>query len=99
MLYFFDVRVLHEDMSFDELWESWEREANAALPAVHAGKLRAYKVAGQRRVVGVIEAESHDELDKLFMADLPMAHVLEFVEIVPVREYEAFAEDVKRRWK
>jgi len=97
--YFFDVRVNHESLSFDELWEMWEREAEAALPVVKAGRLQVWKVSGQRRVIGVIEADSHDELDRIFMAGLPMAHVLEFVEIVPVRSYEAFAEDVKARWK
>jgi hypothetical protein len=32
------------------------------------------------------------------MAALPMAHVLEFEEIVPVRPYEAFADDVRSKW-
>lgn len=87
-------------MSVDELWDLWEKEAEAALAAKRGGKLPAlYKVAGQRRVVGVIDAESADELDRVFMAGLPMAHVLEFSEIVPVRPYESFAEDVKARWR
>lgn len=47
----------------------------------------------------VLDAESHDELDRILMAALPMAHVLEFEEIVPVRGYEAFAHDVKARWR
>ena len=58
-----------------------------------------YKVAGQRRVVGIIDAESHDELDQMIMAGMPIAHNLEWEEIWPVREYENFASDVKRRWK
>lgn len=33
------------------------------------------------------------------MAGLPMAHYLEIEEVLPVREYERFADDVKRRWK
>jgi hypothetical protein len=32
------------------------------------------------------------------MTGLPMAHYLEFEEILPVRPYEGFAEDVRRRW-
>ncbi len=99
MLYFFDVRVNQEGMSLGQLWDLWEKEAEATLPVIKAGKLRAFKVSGQRRVLGVIDAESHDELDRIFMAGLPMANVLEFEEVVPVREYEAFAQDVKARWK
>jgi hypothetical protein len=33
------------------------------------------------------------------MSALPMAHYLEFKEIVPVREYEGFATDVRQRWQ
>jgi hypothetical protein len=40
-----------------------------------AGKIKnLYKVSGQRRVMGVIDAESHDELDQIMMAGRPMAH-------------------------
>jgi muconolactone D-isomerase len=50
-------------------------------------------------VIGIIDAVSHDELDQIFMAVLPIAHNLEFEEILPIREYESFASDVKRRWQ
>jgi len=100
MLYFFKVRVEPKDWSFDEMWDRWEKQAEAAVAAKVSGKMVAlYKVAGQRLVIGVIDAESHDELDQIFMAALPIAHNLEFEEILPVREYENFANDVKRRWK
>ncbi len=100
MLYYFKVRVEPKDWSFDEMWDRWEKQAEAALAAKASGKMIAlYKVAGQRLVIGVIDAASHDELDQIFMAALPIAHNLEFEEILPVREYESFASDVKRRWK
>lgn len=100
MLFFFKVRVEHESLSPDELWNIWEKESDAALGAMSAGKLvAAYKISGQRRVVGIFNLESHDELDQILMAGLPMAHYLEWEEIVPVREYASFAKDVKRRWK
>ncbi len=38
-------------------------------------------------------------LDDSGMAGLPMAYSLEIEEILPVREYERFAQDVKARWK
>jgi muconolactone delta-isomerase len=100
MLYFFKVRVLHENMSFDELWDAWEKETDAAKGGMEAGLIKvAYKVVGQRRVVGILDLDSHDEMDRILMAGLPMAHVLEWEEVLPVREYADFADDVKRRWK
>jgi muconolactone delta-isomerase len=100
MLYYFKARVEPKEWSFDEMWDRWEKQADAAMAAIASGKMVAlYKVAGQRRVIGVINAESHDELDQIFMAGFPLAHNLEFEEIWPVREYEGFASDVKRRWK
>lgn len=100
MLFYFKVRVLHDKLSFDELWDEWEKEVDAAEGAVAAGKIKGlYKVSAQRRVIGIIDADSHDELDRIFMAALPMAHLLEFEEVVPVREYADFAGDVRKRWK
>jgi muconolactone delta-isomerase len=100
MLYYFKVRVEPKEWSFDEMWNWWEKEAEAALAKKASGKMVAlYKVVGQRRVIGIIDAVSHDELDQIFMAVLPIAHNLEFEEILPIREYESFASDVKRRWK
>ncbi|MBI3326973.1 MAG: translational initiation factor, partial [Nitrospinae bacterium] len=98
MLFFFKVRVDPKDLSLNDLWDVWEKEADAALQAKAGGKIVAlYKVAGQRRVLGIIDVESHDEMDRIMMAALPMAHYLEFEEILPVRAYESFAADVKRR--
>ncbi|MBA2693549.1 MAG: translational initiation factor [Rubrobacter sp.] len=99
MLVFVDIRVNVKEMNFDELWDAWEEETKAALGAMEAGKLlTAYKVSGQRRVLAVLDVESHDELDQILMAGLPMAHNLEIAEILPVRRYEDFAEDVRNRW-
>jgi muconolactone D-isomerase len=100
MLFFFSVRVDHTGVSFDELWDEWEKEVDAAQGAVAAGKIKdIYKVSGQRRVIGVLDVDSHEELDKIVMAGLPMTHMLTFEEIVPVREYAGFADDVRKRWK
>ena len=100
MLFFFSVRVDPTGISLDQLWDEWEKEADAAQGAVSAGKIKAlYKVSGQRRVVGILDLESHDELDRIVMAGLPMAHRLTFEEIVPVREYADFADDVRKRWR
>ncbi len=78
----------------------WEKEVGAALEAKEDGEIKAlYKVSGKRRVISVLDVKSHEEPDKIIMADLLMAHYLEFEEILPVRQYENFAEDVKNRWK
>ena len=100
MLFFVKVRVEPKELSLDQLWDIWEEENVASLKAKAAGKIVGlYTVSGQRRVLAIINAESHDELDQILMAKLPMAHYLEIEEIVPVREYEAFAADIQRRWK
>jgi muconolactone D-isomerase len=100
MLYFVDIVVDAKDMSLDELWDLWEKEAEAAAGAKEAGMLVAiYKVVGQRRVIAIMNAESHDQLDQIMMAGLPMSNYLVWKEITPIREYTDFAADVKRRWK
>ncbi|MCA1729340.1 MAG: muconolactone Delta-isomerase family protein [Actinobacteria bacterium] len=76
------------------------REAEGALEAMEAGKIVSlYKVSGQRRAICILDVESHDELDQIFMAGLPMAHYVELKEVLPMREYEAFARDVSQRWQ
>lgn len=99
MLVFVDFRVNPKEWSFDQMWEEWEKETEAALEAVQAGKIVAiYKVSGQRRVLAVLNVESPDEADQIIMGGLPTAHHLEIAEIVPVREYADLAEDVRQRW-
>jgi muconolactone delta-isomerase len=98
MLFFVDFRVNPKELSLDELWDIWEKEAEVALGAMEAGKiLSLYKVSGQRRVVAIVDVESTDELDQILMAGVPIAHYVE-IEALPVREYTAFAEDVRQRW-
>ena len=100
MLVFVDLRVNPKDMSLDELWDIWEEEAKATLEAIEAGKVVSfYKVSGKRRVVGIMDVESIDELDQILMAGLPIARYLEVREVVPVLEYEAFAADIMQRWQ
>ncbi|MDQ3285928.1 MAG: muconolactone Delta-isomerase family protein [Actinomycetota bacterium] len=78
----------------------WEEETKAALGAMEAGKVVSlYKVSGQRRVIGIFDVESTDELDQIVMAGLPMSEYLTFEQVLPVREYTAFAEDIRRRWE
>jgi muconolactone delta-isomerase len=99
MLVFVALRVNPREWSFDQMWDEWEKETEAALGAVEAGKIVGiYKVFGQRRVLAVLDVESPDELDQIIMGRLPIAHNLEIAEILPVSEYVDFAEDVRQRW-
>ena len=67
---------------------------------MEAGKTVAlYKVSGQRRVIGIFEVESTDELDQIIMAGLPRAEYLTFEQVLPVREYASFAEDIRQPWE
>jgi hypothetical protein len=49
-------------------------------------------------MLAVADVGSPDELDQIVIGQPPIAHNLEFAEVLPVREYAAFAEDVRARW-
>ena len=68
MLFHVSFRVEHTRLDRDEFWDEWERETQAALAAIEGGVIRSlYKVAGQRRVIGIVEVELHDQLDQIVM--------------------------------
>jgi muconolactone D-isomerase len=82
---------LHEvfDMEVDE-----HREANSSVKIVAM-----YKVAGQKRVIAIVDVESAEELDRLIMGKLPMREYLEFEAIWPLRTFEGFIDDCKVQFK
>ena len=47
----------------------------------------------------IIDVPDHDFFDRLGMGMMPMRHIFEVEEILPLREYESFAKDVEKRWK
>lgn len=57
--------------------------------------LNMFKVAGQRRVLAIIEADSADDLDRTVMGKLPLREYLEFEAIWPLRSFESFIEGCK----
>ena len=87
-------------MSQKELFEIWAREADAALGAKEAKVVvDLWKCVGARRVVAIINVDSHDALDQILF-DLPIMkehgqHV--DIAVTPIRRYEDFAADVKSR--
>ena len=101
MLFHVEFRVEYPaTMSQQDLFKIWAEEADAALGAKAAGAVvDLWKVVGQRRVFAVVNVDSMDTLDQVLM-DLPIMkqhgqHVQ--VTVTPIRTYEAFAEDVKKR--
>ena len=56
-----------------------------------------YKVAGQRRVIALVDLPEADSLDRTIMDGLPMAQYLQFEAIWPLREYLLFIKDWKVR--
>jgi hypothetical protein len=55
MLFHVSFRVEHTRLDRDEFWDEWEQETQAALGALETGVIKSlYKVAGQRRVIGIV---------------------------------------------
>jgi muconolactone delta-isomerase len=101
MLYHLDFQVEYSAaMSQKDLFSIWAREADAALGAKKAGVVvDLWKCVGSRRVVAVVNVDSPDTLDQILF-DLPIMkengqHV--HIDVTPLRRYEDFAADVKKR--
>ena len=101
MLYHLDFRVEYPaTMSQKELFSIWAREAEAAVGAKKAGVVvDLWKCVGSRRVIAIVDADGPDTLDQILL-DLPIMkengqHVQ--VEVTPLRRYEDFAADIKKR--
>lgn len=101
MLYHLDFRIDYPaSMSQKEFFSIWVRECEAALGAKKAGLIvDVWKCVGSRRVVAVVNVDSPDMLDQILL-DLPIMkehgqHV--GIDITPLRRYEDFAADVKKR--
>jgi muconolactone D-isomerase len=80
-------------LSFDEVWDLEVRESVSAHGAFTVVGI--YKVAGQKRVIAIIEMDSADELDRVIMGGLPLREYLEFEAIWPLRTFDGFIEDCK----
>ncbi len=101
MLYLLNFTVEYDaTMQQQGLLGVWAEEAEVALGAKSAGVVKdLWKVAGERKVVAVVDVESPDTLDQILF-DLPimqkMGHHVN-VEVKSLRRYEDFAADVKER--
>ncbi len=101
MLYHLDFNVEYgADMSQNDLFDIWSREADAAIGAKKAGVVvDLWKCVGERRVIAIVKVDTPDMLDQILL-DLPIMkemgqHV--HVEVTALRRYEDFAADVRER--
>ncbi|PZQ52241.1 MAG: transporter [Rhodovulum sulfidophilum] len=103
MLYHLEFTVGYgADMSQQDLFRIWAEEAKAALAAKASGAVvDLWKVAGERRVIAILDLPSPDVLDQISL-DLPIMekmgqHVT--IKVSALRRYEDFADDVAARLK
>ena len=98
MLFFvrFDV-TQPANVSNKDLVKTWIREAEAAIGAMDAGAVPyLWKVAGQRVVVGVIDAPTAEELDRA-LGGLPIIREMGpgvRTEALPIYDYRTYAADL-----
>ena len=101
MLFYVQMKWNHEGrITLDQLWEIEAEEAAHAQETLDSGfAVGLWKVAGQKRVIGIIDSPNAEELDRTALGRLPMREYLEFEEIWPLRDYLGFAEDVLKRYR
>ena len=100
MLYFARFEVTQPaGMPADQFIAHWHEEAQTAAQAQAAGVVKGlWKVAGQRVVLAVLDLPDHDTVDQVLMG-LPIFRSIGGgvkVEVLPIRPYEAFAEDLRK---
>jgi hypothetical protein len=80
-------------LKLDEVWDLEIEEAEAAKDGFKL--IAMYKVAGQRRVIAIVEIATAEDLDRVVLGRLPMREVLEFEAIWPLRSFDGFLEDCR----
>ena len=94
MIFFLQMRWNIENrLSFKEVWDLEIEESKAAQTGFKI--LGMYKVAGQRRVIAIVDIPSADDLDRTIMGQLPLREYLEFEAIWLVRPFGNFLEDCR----
>lgn len=100
MLFHLDFHVEYgADMTQADLFSTWTREAEAALGAKQAGVIvDLWKCVGERRVIAVVDVESHDMLDEILLTLPIMVEIGQHVDVkvTALRRYEDFASTVNR---
>jgi muconolactone delta-isomerase len=83
--------------SNQELIATWIREAEAAIGAMDAGAVpHLWKVAGERKVVGVVDVPTAEDLDRA-LGSLPIIREMGpgmKTDAVAIYDYRTFAQDL-----
>lgn len=100
MLFHLDFHVEYgAQMSQQDLFAIWSREAEVALGAKQDGVIvDLWKCVGERRVICIVDIDSHDSLDEVLLTLPIMVEMGQFVDVkvTPLRHYEDFAGTVNR---
>jgi muconolactone delta-isomerase len=100
MLFHLDFHVDYgARMSQQDLFATWSREAAAAMDAKRAGVVvDLWKCAGERRVICIVDVDSHDALDEILLTLPIIVEMGQFVDVkvTALRRYEDFAASVHR---
>ncbi|CAH3147449.1 unnamed protein product [Porites evermanni] len=100
LLYFFETTLEYHGVTSKELYKLWLKHAGPAFKLHEQGLMKyAFKVAGERTVIGVMSVESPGVLDTCF-AELPLHQTLGdqiHTRFTPLRQYEGFATDLSQR--
>lgn len=97
MIFYLQMRWNIEGrLKLEDVWDLELEEAKAAGEGMKV--LGMYKVAGQRRVIAIVEIDSSEEMDRVILGRLPMREVLEFEAIWPLRTFEGFLDDCHTRF-
>jgi muconolactone delta-isomerase len=83
-----------------DFYGAWKKESEAAMEAYRAGVIKAiWKAAGTPDVYAVLDVESHDALDHAIQSlplwKLGVSNYVTQLEMIPLRPYENWAEDLK----
>ena len=100
MLFHLDFHVEYgAAMTQQDLFGTWSREADAALGAKKAGVVvDLWKCAGERRVIAILDVDSHDTLDEILLTLPIMVEMGQHVDVkvTALRRYEDFAANVTK---
>jgi muconolactone D-isomerase len=94
MIFFMQIRWNIEGrLKLEEVWDLEIEEAEAAKDGFKV--IGTYKVAGQRRVIAIVEIETAEELDRTILDRLTLREYLEFEAIWPLRSFDGFLDDCR----
>lgn len=92
MLFYMQMRWNIENrITLEDVWDMEVREGPAASKQFKVVAM--FKVAGQKRVIAIVDMESAEALDRAILGHLPMREYLDFEAIWPLRTFDGFLED------